>query len=128
MVGAGQFAGQFAKLFRLHPEVGDIYVTDLLPERSADLAAREGLTRTAPSFEALLESDVDAIALFTQRWTHGPLAVRALRAGKHVYSAVPMAVSVEEVAVIIEAVRDTGLVYMMGETSYYNPATVYARQ
>jgi predicted dehydrogenase len=128
LVGAGQFAGQFAKLFRLHPDVGDIYVTDLLPDRAADLAAREGLAGTAPSFEAMLESDVDAIALFTQRWTHGPLAVRALRAGKHVYSAVPMAVSVDEVAAIIEAVRDTGLVYMMGETSYYNPATVYARQ
>jgi predicted dehydrogenase len=128
IVGAGQFAGQFAKLFQLHPDVGDIYVTDLLPDRAADLAASEGLAGTAPSFEALLESDVDAIALFTQRWTHGPLAARALRAGKHVYSAVPMAVSVEEIAAIIDAVRFTGLVYMMGETSYYNPATVFARQ
>ena len=53
---------------------------------------------------------------------------RALRAGKHVYSAVPMAVSEEEIARIIDAVRETGLVYMMGETSYYNPATVYARK
>jgi len=128
LVGAGQFAGQFAKLFQLHPDVGDIYVTDLLPDRAADLAAHEGLAGTTPSFEAMLDSDLDAIALFTQRWTHGPLAVRALRAGKHVYSAVPMAVLVDEVAAIIEAVRDTGLVYMMGETSYYNPATVYARQ
>ena len=126
LVGAGQFAGQFAKLFRLHPDVGEIRVTDLLPERAEELAVREDLAGTAPSFEALLDSDVDAIALFTQRWTHGPLAVQALRAGKHVYSAVPMAVSVEEIAAIIEAVRDTGLVYMMGETSYYNPATVFA--
>ncbi len=128
LVGAGQFAGQFAKLFRLHPDVDDIVVTDLLPERAAELAQREGLTGTAASFEELLSSDLDAIALFTQRWTHGPLAVQALRAGKHVYSAVPMAVSVEEIAAIIDAVRETGLVYMMGETSYYNPATVYARQ
>jgi predicted dehydrogenase len=128
VVGAGQFAGQFAKLFRLHPDVGEIRVTDLLPERAEELAASEHLAGTAPSFEALLDSDVDAIALFTQRWTHGPLALQALRAGKHVYSAVPMAVSVEEIAAIIEAVRETGLVYMMGETSYYNPATVYARQ
>jgi len=37
-VGAGQFAGQFAKLFRLHPEVGDIYVTDLVPERADELS------------------------------------------------------------------------------------------
>ena len=128
LVGAGQFAGQFAKLFRLHPDVGDIVVTDLLPERATELAEQEQLAGTADSFEELLASDVDAIALFTQRWTHGPLAVRALRAGKHVYSAVPMAVSVEEISAIIDAVIETGLVYMMGETSYYNPATVYARQ
>jgi predicted dehydrogenase len=127
LVGAGQFAGQFAKLFRLHPDIGDIYVTDLVPERAAELVERESLTGTAPSFDALLESDVDAIALFTQRWTHGPLAVRALRAGKHVYSAVPMAVSVEEIAAIVDAVQETGLIYLMGETSYYNPATVFAR-
>ena len=128
LVGAGQFAGQFAKLFRLHPEVGDIYVTDLLPERADELVRRESLTGTVAGFDDLLDSDVDAVALFTQRWTHGPLAVRALRAGKHVYSAVPMAVSIEEIAAIIEAVGETGLTYMMGETSYYNPATVFARQ
>lgn len=128
IVGAGQFAGQFAKLFQAHPGVGDVTVTDLLPERADRLVSQYGLAGTHPSFEAMLESDVDAVALFTQRWTHGPLVVRALRAGKHVYSAVPMAVSEEEIAAIIEAVRETGLTYMMGETSQYNPATVYARE
>ncbi|QPP08484.1 Gfo/Idh/MocA family oxidoreductase [Streptomyces bathyalis] len=128
IVGAGQFAGSFAKLFRLHPGVGAIHVTDLLPERAERLVAAEGLAGTVSSFDDMLESDVDAVALFTQRWTHGPLAVRALRAGKHVYSAVPMAVSEEETAAIIEAVKETGLTYMMGETSHYNPATVYARE
>ncbi|KAF4408453.1 Gfo/Idh/MocA family protein [Streptomyces lycii] len=128
IVGAGQFAGQFAKLFQLHPGVGAIHVTDLLPDRAARLVADRGLAGTVPTFDDLLASDVDAVALFTQRWTHGPLAVRALRAGKHVYSAVPMAVSEEEIAAIIDAVRETGLTYMMGETSQYNPATVYARE
>jgi predicted dehydrogenase len=127
IVGAGQFSGQFAKLWRLHPGVGDILVTDLLPERAARLAADHDLAGTLPSYEAMLDSDVDAVAVFTQRWTHGPLVVRALRAGKHVYSAVPMAVTEEEIAAIVEAVRETGLTYMMGETSHYNPATVYAR-
>lgn len=128
IVGAGQFAGSFAKLFRLHPGVGAIHVTDLLPERAERLAEAEGLAGTVSSFDELLETGVDAVALFTQRWTHGPLAVRALRAGKHVYSAVPMAVSQEEAEAIIEAVKETGLTYMMGETSHYNPATVYARE
>ncbi len=127
IVGAGQFSGQFSKLFHAHPLVSSVYVTDLLPERAASLVEKQGLAGTFDSFDDMLDSDLDAIALFTQRWTHGPLVVRALRAGKHVYSAVPMAITVEEIEAIIEAVRKTGLTYMMGETSYYNPATVYAR-
>ncbi|BCW20402.1 oxidoreductase [Arthrobacter sp. NtRootA9] len=128
IVGAGQFGGQFAHLFNLHPGVKEVYVVDERPERAAEATERYHLAGTMPDFEALLASDVDAVAIFTQRWTHGPLVQQALRAGKHVYSAVPMAVSEEEIAGIIDAVRDTGLVYMMGETSYYNPATVYARE
>ncbi|WP_425864595.1 Gfo/Idh/MocA family protein [Arthrobacter sp. TWP1-1] len=128
IVGAGQFAGVFAKLFAAHPGISDIYFTDLIKERAEEQASTYGATGTFESFEAMLESDVDAVAIFTQRWTHGPLVVQALRAGKHVYSAVPMAISEAEIAEIIEAVRETGLTYMMGETSYYNPATVFARK
>jgi len=128
IVGAGQFGTQFAHLFNLHPGVNGVYVVDELPERAAEAVDRYHLAGQKADFDALLASDVDAVAIFTQRWTHGPLVERALRAGKHVYSAVPMAVSEDEIARIIDAVRETGNVYMMGETSYYNPATVYARE
>lgn len=127
MVGAGQFGGQFAHLFMLHPGVSAVYAVDERPERAEEAVRQHHLTGTMASFDDLLASDVDAVAIFTQRWTHGPLVERALRAGKHVYSAVPMAITEAEIARIIEAVRETGKVYMMGETSYYNPATVYAR-
>jgi predicted dehydrogenase len=127
VVGAGQFGGQFAHLFMLHPGVSAVYAVDERPERAEEAVRQHHLTGTMASFDDLLASDVDAVAIFTQRWTHGPLVERALRAGKHVYSAVPMAITEAEIARIIEAVRETGKVYMMGETSYYNPATVYAR-
>jgi predicted dehydrogenase len=68
------------------------------------------------------------VAIMTQRWTHGPLVLQALDAGKNVYSAVPMAISVEEITAIVQKVEQTGLIYMMGETSYYNPAVVWARE
>ena len=129
IVGAGQFAGQFATLFHHHPGVSAVHITDVIPARADELVRAAGLAGTFASFDEMLASpEIDAVAIFTQRWTHGPLVVRALRAGKHVYSAVPMAISVDEIAAIIEAVRETGLTYMMGETSYYNPSTVFARQ
>ena len=128
VLGVGQFGSQFAHLFKLHPGVSAVYVVDELPERATAAQERWGLDGVLGSFEELLESDVDAVAIFTQRWTHGPLVERALRAGTHVYSAVPMAISESEIERIIQAVRETKLVYAMGETSYYNPATVFARQ
>ena len=128
LVGAGQFGSQFVKIFQLHPKVSSVVVTDVLSERASELNDSQGLDGVVDSFDSLLKSNVDAVAIFTQRWTHGPLVVAALRAGKHVYSAVPMAVSEQEIGEIIEAVRETGLTYMMGETSYYNPATVFARK
>lgn len=128
MIGAGQFAGSFAHLFNLHPGVSRVYATDVVPGRADQLVARYGLAGTFDSYEdALASPEIAAVAIFTQRWTHGPLVVRALRAGKHAYSAVPMATSAEEIGAIIDAVRETGLTYMMGETSHYNPAVVYAR-
>lgn len=128
LVGAGQFADSFATLFAAHPEISSVWVTDVVPERADALVATQGLAGTTASFDDMLaRADIDAVAIFTQRWTHGPLVVRALRAGKHVYSAVPMAITAEEISAIIDAVRETGLTYMMGETSYYNPATVLAR-
>ncbi|WP_028464027.1 Gfo/Idh/MocA family protein [Nesterenkonia alba] len=127
IVGAGQFAGSFAALWNLHPNVVQLRVTDVLPERAEKLAARFPRAEVVASFEDMLASDVDAVAIFTQRWTHGPLVVQALQAGKHVYSAVPMAVEITEIEQIIAEVERTGLIYMMGETSYYNPATVYMR-
>ena len=128
MVGAGEFGREFATLFQRHPVVRAVYVTDRVSERAESLRRELGLAGTVGTFEQLLESDVDAVAIFTQRWQHGPLVEQALRAGKHVYSAVPMGVSADEIAAIIRAVEETGLVYMMGETSHYNPAAVFARQ
>jgi predicted dehydrogenase len=128
MIGAGQFAGSFAHLFHLHPGVSKVHAVDVMPERADELVSRLGLDGAFASFDEVLASrEVDAVAIFTQRWTHGPLVVRALKAGKHVYSAVPMAISAEQIAEIVATVRETGLTYMMGETSHYNPAVVYAR-
>ncbi|MGV8895751.1 MAG: Gfo/Idh/MocA family protein [Rhodoglobus sp.] len=127
IVGAGLFSSRFAELFKLHPRIGDVYVTDLLPQRAQEMVERNGLAGTVDSFEAMLDSDVDAVGIFTQRWTHGELVVRALKAGKHVYSAVPMAIAEDEIGEIIRLVESTGLTYMMGETHFYQPATVMCR-
>jgi len=127
VIGTGQFARSFIGLWQLHPDVEEVYATDLVPERAEEHRQKYDLAGTFADVDELLASDVDSVAIMTQRWTHGELAIKALEAGKNVYSAVPMAITVAEIEAIIKKVEETGLIYMMGETSYYNPAVVWAR-
>lgn len=127
VIGTGQFARSFIALWQKHPGVEAVYACDLVPDRAKEHQERFGLAGTFADVDELLASDVDSVAVMTQRWTHGELVLRALEAGKNVYSAVPMAITVDEIKAIIDKVTETGLIYMMGETSYYNPAVVWAR-
>lgn len=126
--GIGGFAHAFIPLFMDHPLVGEVVLAEIIPERLAEAAARYGIKRTFPSHEALCESDVDAVVIITQRHLHGPQTLQALKAGKHVYAAVPMGASVEEARQIIDMVAESRLVYMSGETSYYYPNVIYCRE
>jgi predicted dehydrogenase len=128
IVGCGSFAQDFIPLFQVHPLVSDVLLCDTDQVKLSDTAARHGIERTCQSLEEVLASEVDAVAIFTQNWLHGPQAVQALRAGKHVYSAVPPAITVQEVESLVNAVEETGYVYMLGETSYYYPGTIFCRQ
>jgi predicted dehydrogenase len=128
MVGVGAFARHFIPLFQAHPLVDEVALCDLDATKLQDVAATYGLSKTYPSLDALCESDVDAVVIITQNWLHGPQAVHALRAGKHVYSAVPTGITVEEIATLVRTVEESGLAYMLGETSYYYPAVLYCRR
>jgi predicted dehydrogenase len=128
ILGAGGFARAFTPLFKVHPQVRAVSIAELLPERRREEAALAGISETYGSLDELLASDCDAVAIFTQRWMHAPQAIAALRAGKHVYSAVPAGVTVEELSELVETVRRTGLTYALGETSYYYPSTILCRE
>ena len=126
--GVGAFANNFIPLFKAHPEVDSVTLCDLDAAKLKEKAEQFGVSRTCPSLDELCQADVDAIAIFTQNWMHGPQAAQALRAGKHVYSAVPSAITMEEVSALVRAVEETGKVYMIGETSYYYPCAIYCRE
>lgn len=128
VLGAGSFSCAFIPLFQAHPLVSEVYVAETMPDRLSQARDKFHVKTSYMNLEELLKSDVDAVAVFSQRWMHAPHAIAALRAGKHVYSAVPAAISIEELEQLMQAVKETGLTYMMGETSYYQPATVYCRK
>ncbi|MDR3689192.1 MAG: Gfo/Idh/MocA family oxidoreductase [Fimbriimonas sp.] len=128
IVGVGSFAQCFIPLYKAHPLVSKVVLADLDPEKLEENRQKHGIQETYGSLEDVLASDVDAVALITQNWMHGPQAVQALKAGKAVYSAVPAGITVQEVEDIVRTVEATGQIYMIGETSYYYPGAIYCRR
>ncbi len=128
LVGAGSFLPHFARLFAAHPGVGPIHVADLVKDRADRLVADQNLAGSAGSLTELLDIGVDAVAIFTPRHTHAALALQAMEAGAHVYMAVPAATALDELQAMVAASARTRRICMTGETSFYYPEIVYARE
>lgn len=126
--GVGAFAQNFIPLFKVHPLVENIVLCDLDPKKLEENSKKHAIPDTCPSLDELCRKDVDAVAIFTQNWLHGPQAVQVLKAGLHVYSAVPSAITIEEITGLVKTVGATGKIYMIGETSYYYPCALYCRE
>ena len=62
--------------------------------------------------------DIDAVMIATPDHMHAPIALAALRAGKHVYVEKPMAHSIEEARVMARVAKETGLVTQMGNNGH----------
>lgn len=128
VIGCGRFSPNFVPLFKKHPEVEQVYVCDLKPERAEDFSKRFDVPIVESFEKALADPNINAVAIFTQRFKHGEMVIQALKAGKHVYSAVPCGITVEEITEIEQLVRETRLTYSMGETGYYRAATIFCRE
>ena len=128
VVGTGLWGRRLIPLFKVHPLVDDIALCDLDAAKLAAAAQEFGISKTYPSLDAVLDSDVDAVALVTQHWLHAPQAMQALEAGKHVYSSAPVGLTVEEIDKLVSTVERTGLIYAMGETSWYYSWVFYCKQ
>lgn len=128
IVGVGMFGRAFISSYRDHPDVHRLALCDLKADRLAEQAEKFGITEIYSSLDDICKTDIDALVIITQPWLHARQAVQAMEAGKHVYTAVPAAMSLDECDMLVETVRKTGMIYMNGETSYFRPDNVFCRK
>ena len=123
----GRFGAQFE--WHEHPNCIVEAVSDLRPERRQHLKDVYKCGKSYESLEKLiLDKKIDAVAVFTGAPDHVRHCVAVLKEGKHVICAVPAAMTVEEAEELYHTVKQTGLKYMMAETSYYHQTVISARK
>ena len=128
LVGAG-FGGAFVGIWKHHPMVNSIGLYDTNPELLNKVAEHHGIEKKYSSFEEILADDtLDAVHLVTPIPLHEEQTVQVLESGKHCACTVPMAISLEGIKRITDAVRKTEKKYMMMETSLYTYQFLYVKQ
>ena len=128
MVGLGMFGPSFIQSYKAHPDVHRLALCDLHADRLSKWAKEFEISETYSSLDDICKSDLDALVIITQHWMHARQAIQAMEAGKHVYTAVPAAVSLDECEQLVRTVERTGMIYMNGETSYFRPEAAFCRQ
>jgi predicted dehydrogenase len=118
--GVCRFGADFS--FQDHPNVEVVAVSDLVPERRAALAKACRCQKTYPSLEELVkDSAIEAVFVATDAPGHARHCIEVLNHGKHVATAVPAVFgSLEEADQLFDAVKRSGLTYMMFETSCFH--------
>ena len=130
-VRIGIIGGGFGASFYFHEHPNCIVeaVSDLRKDRRVHLMEVYGCKKSYDSLELLLQDPkVDAVFIATPAPDHVRHVVASLDAGKHVLCAVPAALTVEDCYTLRDAVRRTGLAYMMAETSVYRQNTISVRK
>ena len=95
--------------------------------RAIDIAAKArggrkpaGYSRGPKDYQRMLQrDDLDAVIVATPMQVHGPMAIDALRAGKHILSEVAGAMTLDECWGMVRAAEETGKIYMLSENCCY---------
>lgn len=127
----GIVGGGFGCAFQFHEHPNCIVeaVSDLRPDRLKKLMNTYKCSKSYRSLEELVkDKKIDAVAIFTEAPNHVKHVLECLKHGKHVLCAVPAIFgSIAEAETLFQAVKKSGLLYMMAETSYYHQSTISAR-
>jgi predicted dehydrogenase len=111
IVGTGDIAGEHAAAIRgLRSRAALAAVVDLDRDRAAAFAAEWRVPATYGSMTRLLESEqLDLVHICTPPATHAALTIECLRAGVTPVLEKPPALSLEQLDLLLDAERETGL-------------------
>jgi predicted dehydrogenase len=105
------------------------WVCDLRADQLEKVRRRYPAVRVTDDYRDLIEdAELDAIAIATPVATHYPLAMQALKAGKHVFVEKPLAGSSAEAQDLIAAADERGVALMPGHTFLYSPPVNMIRE
>ena len=128
-MGAGYWGPNLVRNFQAVPAFRLRWLCDLDVDRARRvLGGYSTVQASADLDEVLADPGVHAVAIATPAGTHLPVAMKALRAGKHVLVEKPLSATYEEGLQLVEEAGKRGLTLMCDHTYCYQPAVLRIRE
>jgi predicted dehydrogenase len=129
LIGLGYWGPNLLRAAADLDEVEIAAVCDLDPERLAAQGRRNpALLLTTDIDDVLADESIDGVLLASPVETHHQLALRCLKAGKHVFVEKPMAQTSEQCLDLIGCATERELILMPGHTFLYSPPVVAIKE
>jgi predicted dehydrogenase len=125
IAGFGGMGSTHARAYAALPEVELVAAADLRPERREAFTKEYGGTTYGHFQEMIDGADLDIVGIALPTDLHSEAAVAAARAGRHVLTEKPMALSLEQCDAMIAAAKQAGTVLMVAQVLRFWPE--YAR-
>jgi predicted dehydrogenase len=122
VVGAGYWGPKVIRNLAALPDAHLQVVCDLNAQRLQAIAEQYPALDVTTAYDALLASELDAVAIATPVDTHYSLVKQALLAGKHVLVEQPLTANAREAAALSALAEQRGLLLLVGHTLLYEPA------
>ena len=116
VIGAGGFASAFhlPNLAKM-PEARLEAVVDIVGHKAKAAAEKHGARYCTSDYnEVLADDSIDAVVIATRHNLHPAIAIAAAKAGKHVFTEKPLAITVAECEAVCEAVENAGILLSVG--------------
>ncbi|MCL1474512.1 bi-domain-containing oxidoreductase [Argonema antarcticum] len=128
MVGCGEIALQNSKAIKAASNTSIVHAMDLDIRLAKRLASLYEAPYTTNFEEVLANKDVETVFLAVPHHLHAPMAIQAMKAGKHVIVEKPMANNVADCEKMIEVARETGSILSVCYCQRYSPALMRAKE
>jgi predicted dehydrogenase len=127
MIGCGGIALQnHLPGFALCPQARVVALCDTNPAVLERAKSQTGIAAAFADWQDVLKRpDVDAVVIATPNFTHAPIALAAIAAGKHVMCEKPISMNLTEAKQMLAAAEAAGIVHMTAFTYRFVPAMRY---
>jgi predicted dehydrogenase len=128
VVGVGTFGEVHARIYNEHPRTELIAVSDIDKTRAEKVAAMYNAKAYVRYEEMLKDPRINAVSIVVPDMAHRDPCVAAANAGKHILLEKPLATSMEDGKVIIEAVERNKVTLMVDFMNRWSPPFSMAKR